>query len=273
MTITPTGNPPRKREPIFSIPAVVIGLVAVLVGVHALLQVFGEATRDQIYFSWGFVPGRFTAAVAPSWIADLINRAANNDDALATARMLRDSGALDGGAGWTTFFTYALLHGSWAHVGVNSIWIVAFGPPVARRFGAWRFIAFFFFTSIVGAFAQWLAAPFEAIPMVGASAADSGLMAAAARFIFRPDATVLIATGGPLSAPASTLRELLVDRRAWFFIVVWMVTNFLFGAGATSLGASDAPVAWVAHVGGFLAGLLAFSLFDRRDASARPSTF
>jgi membrane associated rhomboid family serine protease len=42
-----------------------------------------------------------------------------------------------------------------------------------------------------------------------------------------------------------------------------MATNFVFGAGAQALGASDAPVAWVAHVGGFVAGLLAFPLFDR----------
>ena len=42
-----------------------------------------------------------------------------------------------------------------------------------------------------------------------------------------------------------------------------MATNFMFGAGAHTLGASDAPVAWVAHVGGFVAGLLAFPLFDR----------
>ena len=45
-----------------------------------------------------------------------------------------------------------------------------------------------------------------------------------------------------------------------------MATNFLFGVGATALGASDAPVAWIAHVGGFVAGLFAFGLFDRRAA-------
>ncbi len=45
-----------------------------------------------------------------------------------------------------------------------------------------------------------------------------------------------------------------------------MATNLVFGAGAQTLGASDAPVAWIAHVGGFIAGLVAFPLFDRRPA-------
>ena len=60
-----------------------------------------------------------------------------------------------------------------------------------------------------------------------------------------------------------SLLQLLGQRRALVFIAIWMATNFIFGAGAQALGASDAPVAWIAHVGGFLAGLLAFPLFDR----------
>jgi membrane associated rhomboid family serine protease len=44
---------------------------------------------------------------------------------------------------------------------------------------------------------------------------------------------------------------------------VWLATNFVFGAGAQTLGLSDMPVAWVAHLGGFCAGLVLFPLFDR----------
>jgi membrane associated rhomboid family serine protease len=47
------------------------------------------------------------------------------------------------------------------------------------------------------------------------------------------------------------------------FLVIWLVTNLIFGAGAQSLGFSDAPVAWIAHLGGFFSGLLLFPLFDR----------
>ena len=54
-----------------------------------------------------------------------------------------------------------------------------------------------------------------------------------------------------------------VGGRPLGFIAIWLATNVIFGAGAQTLGASDAPVAWIAHVGGFVAGLVAFPLFDR----------
>jgi membrane associated rhomboid family serine protease len=53
------------------------------------------------------------------------------------------------------------------------------------------------------------------------------------------------------------------QRRALVFIGFWLVSNFVFGAGAQTLGASEAPVAWVAHIGGFIAGMLLFPLFDQ----------
>ena len=102
-------------------------------------------------------------------------------------------------------------------------------------------------------------------------------MGAAIRFIFQP--------GGPLGAsgfrgfdaaeavqPAS-LGGILADRRARLFLVVWLVTNFVFGAFARPLGLSDMPVAWVAHLGGFFAGIVLFPLFDRptrHPATTRP---
>jgi membrane associated rhomboid family serine protease len=48
------------------------------------------------------------------------------------------------------------------------------------------------------------------------------------------------------------------------FLAIWLVTNFIFGAGAQDFGLSDAPVAWLAHIGGFAVGLVLFPLFDRR---------
>jgi len=255
--------PPRRREPAFFIPAVVIVFIVALLAIHGVVSLLGEETRDSVYFDWGFVPGRLTGFVAPGRIADLIARASTDPDALASARLLRETGALNEGAHGYTLVTYAFLHGSWTHVGVNCVWMAAFGPPVARRFGWLRFALFVLVTALVGALAHWLVSPYEAFPMIGASAADSGLMAAAARFIFRPGAR---AATDPFAATqdvrAATLRELLTDRRALIFIGIWMATNFIFGAGAGALNSAEAPVAWVAHVGGFLAGLLLFGVFD-----------
>jgi membrane associated rhomboid family serine protease len=101
--------------------------------------------------------------------------------------------------------------------------------------------------------------------MIGASAAISGTMAAAMRFAFQ--------RGGPLGlmgradassyrVPAIPLRGVLSDARVMLFLVVWFGINILFGAGSLPITGGDQPVAWEAHIGGFLAGLLLFSWFD-----------
>ena len=85
-----------------------------------------------------------------------------------------------------TFLTYGLLHGNLAHVGLNVLWLVALGAPVARRFGPWRFLALLAVTTVAGALAQTLVHARDVQAIVGASAAVSGTMAAAVRFIFQP---------------------------------------------------------------------------------------
>jgi membrane associated rhomboid family serine protease len=232
----------------FFMPFVVVALIATLIGIYAVASALSEATQDALLREFAFMPGRLTLSIWPN------------------SRL----GDLEGGAKVWTLLTYALLHGSWAHVLVNSIWLVAFGPPVARRFGPFRFLMFFAMTAIAGALAHWAVNPMDFSPLIGASAADSGMMAAAARFIFQPGAPLSgrqdlshLMTEAGEEPRVPTLFELLTQRRALVFIAIWMATNFVFGAGAQTLGASEAPVAWIAHVGGFVAGLLAFPLFDR----------
>jgi membrane associated rhomboid family serine protease len=273
MSDHPSREAGRTREPMFSIPIVVVALVVALLAIHATVMFVSPETRQSVYIDGGFIPGRLTVSLWPDRLAALLARANTDAEALSQARMWRDTSDGSEGARVWTLLTYALLHVSYAHVGVNCVWLVAFGPPVARRFGAARFLAFFAVTAIGGAVAHWASAPMDFEPLIGASAADSGLMAAAARFIFQPGAP--LAGGGGYSASAggsstvaraATLRELLTDRRALIFIAIWMGTNFVFGAGAQTLGATEGPVAWIAHVGGFVSGLLVFPLFDRGRA-------
>lgn len=276
---SPPGIPidaPRVKEPIFDAPAVVIALVAALVAVHAL-RLLAPQFDDAIVDQFAFVPARLTLALWPERLNELLARANLSPEALRQARLLREFfPALQEGSKPWTLLTYAFLHGSWSHVGLNAIWIVAFGPPVARRVGALRFLALFAATAIAGVLVHWAFNTVDVSPLIGASAADSGLMAAAARFIFEPGGPL----GGPsgyspaaapadYAVPAPPLRHLLRERRVVIFLVIWLATNFIFGAGAQSFGLSEAPVAWLAHLGGFAVGLLLFPLFDRRAPVTR----
>src|SRR5207253_11161662 len=126
--------------------------------------------------------------------------------------------------GWAadiwTFVTYALLHGSLGHLLLNGVWLLAFCSPVAQRFGPLRFLAFMAVTAAAGAVAHLVTHFGELLPMVGASAAISGAMAAAIRFAFQ--------RGGPLElwrdraeacrVPAAPLVASLRDRRVIAFL-------------------------------------------------------
>ena len=267
MSVNKPRGVARRREAIFNAPAVVVVLIIVLLAIHAALSSAPDAIQDRVIRDFAFIPGRLTIAIWPERLVDLLDRANSDPTALEQARAIRELHVLSGGAKPWTLLTYAFLHGSWTHVLLNTIWLVAFGPPIARRFGSARFLLFMAVTAIASALAQWASATMDFSPLIGASGADSGLMGAATRFMFQP--------GAPLSAfgsidrpeieliPAVSLRGVFLERRALIFLGVWLGTNFIFGAGAQTLGLSDMPVAWVAHLGGFCAGLVLFPLFDR----------
>ncbi len=126
---------------------------------------------------------------------------------------------------WWTPLTYTLLHGGWTHLAVNGLTLAAFGAPVARRFGPLRFLAFYAACGIAGAAAHLLLHPLDFGPVVGASAAISGTMAAVARFAFAP--------GAPLGERMGTMREneggappsLASNRGAMFFLAAWFGVN------------------------------------------------
>jgi len=178
-------------------------------------------------------------------------------------------GVLPGGFGaqlWT-FVTYALIHADWTHYGVNAVWLLPFGSAVARRFGPLRFLLFFAAAAVGGAALHLATHAGEEVPVIGASAAISGTMAAAMRFAFQ--------RGGPLNfhrngdatdyrVPAIPLSSVLRDPRVIVFVAVWFGTNILFGLGSLPLPGvgENQVVAWQAHIGGFLAGLVLFSWFD-----------
>ena len=239
----------RTREPIFNVPAVIVALLAVLCLVHAVRElVLSDSLDRDLILTFAFFPARYDS------------------------NPFTDGVLLGGvGASFWSFVSYALIHADLTHLGFNAIWLLAFGSPVARRFGAVRFLIFLVVTSAAGALAHLLTHAGGLHPMIGASAAISGTMGAATRFAFEP--------GGPLDMwrrertdldriPAAPLLVALRNPRVLTFLAVWFGLNLLFGLASLPFLEENQTVAWQAHLGGFLAGLLLFSIFDPVDPRA-----
>ena len=128
------GDAPPRREPIFNVPPVVLGLAILLVAIYAAFSFARPQIQDMIIRDYAFVPGRLTVSFWPARAIDLLIRANTDPAALDQVRAMRDLHALSGGLKVWTLLTYAFLHGAWSHVLLNTIWLLAFGPPVVRRF-------------------------------------------------------------------------------------------------------------------------------------------
>jgi membrane associated rhomboid family serine protease len=242
-----TDFPARKTsEPFFNVPPVVVATVAVLVGIH-LFRLFAltDAQDTQLLLTFAFIPARYGLH--------------------GTAGAPFPGGF---GADLWTFFSYAFLHADFLHIGLNLAWLIPFGTAIARRFGAWRYVLFMLITAAAGALAQLISDPGATEPMIGASAAISGAMAAALRFIFQEHGPLEtwrdgVGNGEAYRVPAMPLLSTFRDARFLLFLAVWMGLNALFGLGAVSFGSQPGQIiAWQAHIGGFLAGLIVFSAFD-----------
>ena len=168
-----------------------IATVAVLIAVHALRMLRADATsRTAILLTFAFIPARYGTDLAAA-------------------------GSLPGGFGadlWT-FFTYAFLHADLLHIGVNLAWLLPFGTALARRFGAWRYAAFMLVMAAAGAFAHLVSHPGAMVPMIGASAAISGAMAAALRFVFQHGGPLGLWRGGRATAKPIACRRRRSSRR------------------------------------------------------------
>ena len=232
----------RTSPPAINLPPAVALIGATLVLIHAVRAVIGPDADLQVLLWFAFVPARY-------------------DPALAIRLPFPGGAAADA---WT-FITYAFLHGDVVHLIVNLLWFFAFGSAVAWRFGGIRFAVFFAVTAAAGAAAHLLMHFGGLSPLVGASAAISGAMAAALRFAFDE--------GGPLGflrgdgrqsygLPAKPLGQALRNPQVLVFVGVWFFINLAFGLGSLPQLGGGNVIAWEAHLGGFVAGLLLFPLFD-----------
>lgn len=253
-----------RREPIFNLPPVIALSVAALVAIHALRMLQSDAADFELILEWAVIPARWSAAYGGASLDEVLRalRAIAPEEALAPLQALAQYVLADGeGRPWTAI-TYAFLHGSWAHVLINSIWLAAFGTPIARRCGGPRLLILAGASAVGGALLYAYVNPLQILPMIGASAAVSGMMAAASWFMFAPARWL---PEGRVSEPHERQRESLSrivrNRQVLIFLGVWFAANYVF-AFVQPFGATDASIAWEAHIGGFLVGLALFPLLD-----------
>jgi membrane associated rhomboid family serine protease len=136
-------------------------------------------------------------------------------------------------------FTYQFLHGGWVHLGVNMLSLAAFGAPVERLLGVRRFVLFYLSAGIVSGLVHVLLFSDSPDPVIGASGAISGVFGAV---------LMLMRQVGSLSSILPIAG-------------IWIALNVFFGIFGGTPGAGGEPVAWAAHIGGFVYGLAAIRLF------------
>lgn len=151
-----------------------------------------------------------------------------------------------------TVFTSMFLHGGWMHVLGNMLYLWIFGNNVEDAMGHIRFVFFYLLCGIAAALAQALPNPASTTPMIGASGAIAGVLGA--YLILHPRARVLVAI--PIWVVIHTMRLPAVIVLGFWF-VLQVISSVLSGT-------ESGGVAWGAHVGGFIAGVLLIPLFKRR---------
>ena len=172
---------------------------------------------------------------------------------------IRQFGVVPAFFSYPTLISSMFLHGSWSHVLGNMWYLWIFGDNVEDRMGHGRFVVFYLLCGIVAAAGQIMAGPQSTLPTIGASGAIAGVMGA--YFVLYPRSRVLtlipiIFFWNVIELPATVLLGF------WFLMQ-------LFSAGAIAVTSSthDGGIAFMAHVAGFVAGLLGVFVFRKREPS------
>jgi membrane associated rhomboid family serine protease len=218
-------------------PWVMLTILVINVGVFAFeLSLPTERALDLLFTSAGVVPVEFTRSV--------------------------DVGAPPPlGVAWTTLFTSMFLHGGLLHIGSNMLYLFVFGDNVEDRLGHVRFLFFYLLCGVIAGLTHILVNAGSVIPSIGASGAIAGVLAAYLRLFPSADVRTLLIIGPFITVPRLS---------AMLLIGFWFVTQLF--AGVTALGVATeqtAGVAFWAHIGGFVAGLLLIQIMAPRRRVSR----
>jgi len=224
----------------------IITLVLIAASVLMWLLVQGAGTTlllAQSVCELGLIPGELTASLAPG------------------TRFPMGEGLVcmtDSGTQVSNLLTSMFLHGSWMHLLGNMWFLWLFGNNIEDSMTRPRFVAFYLLTGLAAALAQVAANPASEVPMVGASGAISGVMGAYLVLFPRVRVFTMVPLGFFITSMALP---------AWAMLIYWA---FLQVAGGLTSIVDDQTggVAFWAHLGGFIAGVVLVKVFERRDRVA-----
>jgi membrane associated rhomboid family serine protease len=220
----------------------IVTLTMIALNVFAWLFVQGAGSTlalAQSVCNFGLIPGELTGSITPGTQFPM-------GEGLACAT--------DPGRQFSHLLTHMFLHGSWMHLLGNMWFLWLFGNNVEDSMGRLRFVGFYLLCGLAAAAAQIITSPGSAIPMVGASGAISGVMGG--YLLLYPTVRVytLVVLGFFITSMALP---------AWVMLGYWFLIQFV--SGWVSFAGEGGGVAFWAHVGGFVAGIVLVKLFARSD--------
>ena len=162
------------------------------------------------------------------------------------------------------FFTCMFLHGGWFHI-ISNMWVLwLFGDNVEDRLGHFGFLTFYIICGIISSFTHYYFNMNATVPVIGASGAIAGVMGA--YFIMFPKSRIL--TIIPIF-----FIPFFIEIPAVIFLGFWFLSQLLSGGASLFLGSNVSSIAWWAHVGGFVAGMLLHKIFEKNYRDFYPDEF
>jgi membrane associated rhomboid family serine protease len=210
----------------------------ILIGVNAFIFLFEvilpPVGREQLIRIFGLVPARLNLTHPTAWLSNPLV--------------------------FLTLFTSMFLHGGWFHL-ISNMWtLFIFGDNVEDRMGAGRYLIFYLLGGLVANLMQAIVFPSSRVPAVGASGAIAAVLGA--YFVLFPRARVV--TLIPIF-----LFPWFVEISAFFYLGIWFISQLYSGLFALGMpgSANMGGIAWWAHIGGFVFGMVMVNLFARRRRS------
>jgi membrane associated rhomboid family serine protease len=232
--------PYRDELPTLRTPIVTVALIALNVMAWILVQGAGSAPAlEQSVCSLGVIPGRVFGEIPAGAVIPI------------GQGVFCEAGSLPA---WFTVITSMFMHGGWMHLIGNMLFLWVFGNNIEDSTGRVRFLSFYVLCGIAAVFAQSIVNPGSPVPMVGASGAISGVMGAYMVLHPRTRVHVLVFLGIWIT----TIRV-----PAYLMLAYWFILQIL--GGLPGLGKEVGGTAFLAHVGGFVAGLVLILLFRNKS--------